>query len=107
LFAKEKQRRKIKSKSKESVIVVAEENRKKIMADIKKMSFENALADLEAIVGNLEQGADKLDDAISAYERGILLKKHCEAKLSEAKARIEKIAVGSDGNITVELIENS
>ena len=87
--------------------MVAGENSKKIMVDIKKMSFEDALADLEAIVGNLEQGANKLDDAIGAYERGILLKKHCEAKLSEAKARIEKIAVGSDGNITAEPIENS
>jgi exodeoxyribonuclease VII small subunit len=89
------------------VIVVAGENSNKIMADIGKMSFEDALVELEAIVGNLEQGANKLDDAIGAYERGILLKKHCEAKLSEAKARIEKIAVGSDGNITAEPIENS
>ena len=86
--------------------MVAGENSNKIMADLGKMSFEDALVELEAIVGNLEQGADKLDDAISAYERGILLKKHCEAKLGEAKARIEKIAVGSDGNITVEPIEN-
>jgi len=89
------------------VIVVARENSKIIVADIEKMSFEDALVELETIVGNLEQGANKLDDAIGAYERGILLKKHCEAKLSEAKARIEKIAVGSDGNITAEPIENS
>jgi exodeoxyribonuclease VII small subunit len=89
------------------VIVVAGENSNKIMADLGKMSFEDALVELEAIVGNLEQGANKLDDAIGAYERGILLKKHCEAKLSEAKARIEKIAVGSDGNLTAEPLENS
>ena len=89
------------------MVMVAGEISKKIMTDIKKMSFEDALVELAAIVGNLEQGANKLDDAIGAYERGILLKKHCEAKLSEAKARIEKIAVGSDGNITAEPIENS
>ena len=87
--------------------MVAGENSNKIMADIGKMSFEDALVELEAIVGNLEQGANKLDDAIGAYERGILLKKHCEAKLSEAKARIEKIAVGSDGNITAEPLKNT
>ena len=87
--------------------MVARENSKIIVADIEKMSFEDALVELEAIVGNLEQGANKLDDAIGAYERGVLLKKHCEAKLSEAKARIEKIAVGSDGNITAEPLENS
>ena len=82
--------------------MVADGNSKKIMADIKKMSFEDALIELEEIVGNLEQGANKLDDAIGAYERGTLLKKHCETKLSEARARIEKIVVGSDGNVTAE-----
>jgi exodeoxyribonuclease VII small subunit len=82
--------------------MVADGNSKRIMADIKKMSFEDALIELEEIVGNLEQGANKLDDAIGAYERGTLLKKHCETKLSEARARIEKIVVGSDGNVTAE-----
>ena len=82
--------------------MVAEGNSKRIMADIKKMSFEDALIELEEIVGNLEQGANKLDDASGAYERGSLLKKHCETKLSEARARIEKIVVGSDGNVTAE-----
>jgi len=84
------------------VFMVAEGNSKRILADIKKMSFEDALIELEEIVGNLEQGANKLDDAIGAYERGTLLKKHCETKLSEARARIEKIVVGSDGNVTAE-----
>ena len=87
--------------------MVAEGNSKRIMADIKKMSFEDALIELEEIVGNLEQGANKLDDAIGAYERGTLLKKHCETKLSEARTRIEKIAVGSDGNVTAEPIDIS
>ena len=79
----------------------------KIPVDIKKMSFEDALAELEKIVGDLEQGANKLDDAIGAYERGTLLKKHCEAKLREAKARIEKISVGPDGDATAEPVEIS
>ncbi len=79
----------------------------KIPADIKKMSFEDALAELEKIVGDLEQGANKLDDAIGAYERGTLLKKHCEAKLHEAKARIEKISVGPDGDAAAEPVEIS
>lgn len=73
---------------------------KKIPDDIAKMSFEDALAELEEIVGDLEQGSNKLDDAISAYERGTFLKKHCEAKLREAKARIDKISVGADGEAT-------
>ncbi|MEE2999896.1 MAG: exodeoxyribonuclease VII small subunit [Pseudomonadota bacterium] len=77
------------------------------MADIEKMSFEDAMAELEEIVGNLEKGANKLDDAIGAYERGALLKKHCEAKLRDAKARIGKIAVGSEGSVTAEPIDST
>ena len=82
---------------------VVENNTNKI--EVERLSFEEALLELEEIVGNLEQGANKLDDAIEAYERGTLLKKHCESKLSEAKARIEKITVGSNGNPTAEPVD--
>ena len=75
------------------------------MPDIKKIRFEDALIELEDIVENLEQGTNKLDDAINAYERGTLLKKHCETKLNEAKARVEKITSNSDGNIVTEPID--
>ena len=64
----------------------------KLAGDISSLSFEDALEQLEAIVRTLESGESKLDDAIGAYERGVALKTHCETKLSEAKARIEKIA---------------
>ena len=71
-------------------------------ADIASMSFEVALAELETIVKRLETGNAKLDDAISSYERGALLKQHCEAKLREAQARVDKIVLGSDGKPTTE-----
>jgi exodeoxyribonuclease VII small subunit len=64
-----------------------------IPADIATMSFEDALAELEKIVRQIEDGRGKLDDAISAYERGVALKRHCESKLKEAQAKIEKITV--------------
>lgn len=70
--------------------------------DIAAMSFEVALAELEAIVKRLEAGNAKLDEAISAYERGALLKRHCEARLREAQARVDKIVMGSDGTPSVE-----
>lgn len=70
--------------------------------DIAAMSFEAALAELEAIVKRLEAGNAKLDDAISAYEKGTLLKRHCEAKLREAQSRVDKIVMGSDGTPSVE-----
>jgi exodeoxyribonuclease VII small subunit len=65
--------------------------------DIGEMSFEDALAELRAIVERLEQGETKLDDAIQAYERGAKLKAHCERKLKEAESRIEQIRLGQDG----------
>ncbi len=71
----------------------------KIPADIQKMSFEQALEELEDIVRTLESGQGALDDAINAYARGAHLKKHCEAKLKDAQTRIEKIVTGPDGEL--------
>jgi len=73
--------------------------------DITKLSFEEALAELEQIVRRLEGGAGKLDEAIQSYERGALLKRHCEAKLREAQARVDKIVVGPDGSVTTEPVK--
>ena len=70
--------------------------------DIAKLSFEDALAELEKIVRRLEEGKGKLDAAIKAYERGAALKSHCEAKLQEAQARVEKIVLRADGSVGVE-----
>ena len=74
-----------------------DETKVEIPADIAKMSFEDALAQLEEIVRNLEGGDSALDDAIAASERGAALKRHCESKLRQAQARVEKISLGADG----------
>ncbi len=66
------------------------------------MSFEQALGELEQIVQDLERGQLDLDAAIQAYERGTLLKAHCDSKLKEAQLRVDKITVGLDGNVSVE-----
>jgi len=68
--------------------------------DIAGLSFEDALKELEGIVQQLEQGKTKLDDSISAYERGALLKRHCEQKLAEAKMKVEKISFSPDGSVS-------
>jgi exodeoxyribonuclease VII small subunit len=68
--------------------------------DIAGLSFEDALKELETIVQQLEQGKTKLDEAITAYERGALLKRHCEQKLAEAKMKVEKISFSADGSVT-------
>ncbi len=70
--------------------------------DIAKLSFEEALEQLEEIVRQLEGGQGKLDEAISRYERGAALKRHCEAKLKQAQAKIDKIVQAADGGLRVE-----
>lgn len=71
-------------------------------ADIKSMSFEAALAELETIVAKLESGEVELDQSISIYERGAALKAHCEARLKDAELKVDKIVLGSDGSVSTE-----
>jgi exodeoxyribonuclease VII small subunit len=65
--------------------------------NIAEMSFEEALKALEDVVRSLEGGEVPLDDSITLYERGEALRKHCQARLDAAQARIEKIVAGPDG----------
>jgi exodeoxyribonuclease VII small subunit len=62
-----------------------------------ELSFEDALARLEEIVRLLEKGEAPLDQSIELYQEGDRLKRHCEARLKSAQARIERIALGPDG----------
>ena len=69
------------------------------LPDVSTMSFEDALAELEQIVRGLETGQQKLEDAITAYERGVALRRHCETKLEEAEARVQVIVQRADGSL--------
>jgi len=69
---------------------------------IESMSFEEALNELQSLVKALEKGEAKLEEAIRAYERGAALKQHCERKLREAQAKIEKITLTADGGLSSE-----
>lgn len=66
-------------------------------SDLAALPFEKAMAELEAIVGQLERGSVPLEQSIAFYERGETLKAHCEALLRKAEMRIEKITLGPDG----------
>lgn len=75
------------------------------MADTKikpvdKMSFEEALAELEGIVRQLETGDVELEKSIAIYERGAALKAHCEARLKSAELKVEQIVQGTNGPTT-------
>lgn len=68
-------------------------------------SFEDALAELETIVKGLESGKTTLEESITAYTRGMELKKICETKLRDAQSRIEKISVQPDGSVKTEAFQ--
>lgn len=67
---------------------------------IAELSFEDALKELERIVGRLESGDAPLQEAIDLYERGDALRRQCAARLDAAQARIEAIRVDADGRAT-------
>ena len=64
-------------------------------SDLTALSFEQALAELEKIVGALESGQTPLEESIRIYERGAALKSHCESKLEAARLRVEKITLSA------------
>lgn len=65
---------------------------------VDKMSFEEAMAELEQVLGQLERGDVALDDSIKLYERGAALKARCETKLKEAEEKVAAITLDADGN---------
>jgi exodeoxyribonuclease VII small subunit len=66
-------------------------------ADVKKLSFERAIEELETIVKRLEEGKVPLEESVAIYERGEALKRRCEELLKQAEARVEKITLDAAG----------
>lgn len=66
-------------------------------ADIREMSFERAMKELETIVGRLERGDVELEESIVIYERGEALKEHCDKLLKQAEAKVVKLTFDADG----------
>lgn len=75
------------------------------MSELAAMTFEQAMGELERVVGQLERGDVPLEESIALYERGAALKAHCEAKLKAAEERVEKITRGADGAIGTTPVE--
>jgi exodeoxyribonuclease VII small subunit len=66
-------------------------------ADVKKLTFEQAIEELERIVSQLEGGKVPLEESVAIYERGEALKRRCEELLRQAEARVEKITLDASG----------
>jgi exodeoxyribonuclease VII small subunit len=69
-------------------------------ADIRTLSFEQALKELESIVDRLERGDVELEASNQIYERGEALRAHCDGLLRQAEARVEKISLNQSGQPT-------
>ena len=67
---------------------------------VAEMTFEEAMAELEQVVGQLERGDVALEQSITLYERGAELKAHCEAKLKAAEEKVAAITLNADGQPT-------
>ncbi len=65
---------------------------------VDEMTFEEAMAELERVVNQLERGDVPLEDSIKLYERGAALKKRCETKLKEAEEKVAAITLDAEGN---------
>jgi len=68
--------------------------------DVKTLSFERAIEELESIVKRLEEGKVPLEESVAIYERGEALKRRCEELLRQAEARVDKITTGANGGGT-------
>ena len=67
---------------------------------VDQMTFEQAMKELEAVVGQLERGDVALDQSIALYERGAALKKRCEDELKRAEEKVAAITLAADGQPT-------
>ena len=65
---------------------------------VDEMSFEQAIAALELVVGQLERGDVALDESIAFYERGAALRKRCQDELKRAEEKVAKLTIDADGN---------
>ena len=68
--------------------------------EVKQLSFERAIEELESIVKRLEEGKVPLEESVAIYERGEALKRRCEELLRQAEARVDKITTDANGEAT-------
>lgn len=72
------------------------------MQEVSKLSFEEALSELEVLSRRLEEGKCPLDEAVKTFERGVALKTHCDQMLKSAKLKVDQILTSPDGNATLQ-----
>ena len=64
---------------------------------IDALSFDDALAELQRTVSELEAGGQPLEAAIALYERGVALQARCERLLTDAELRVQQLVARAGG----------
>jgi len=72
---------------------------------LKKVKFEDAIKELEDLIGDLENGELTLDQALEAFQRGIELSRICANQLDGAEQKIDLLLKEKDGNITLKPVD--
>jgi exodeoxyribonuclease VII small subunit len=91
------------TKRKEYSVSPAKPKTKITQPDVKDLSYEQALAELEAIVASLESGKLQLDETMTLYERGQALIRHCVEMLDKAELRVKQLS--GDSLVDVDTVE--
>ncbi|GAB4541735.1 MAG: exodeoxyribonuclease VII small subunit [Anaerolineae bacterium] len=67
------------------------------MSEMENLSFEEAFAELEEVVQQLEAGDLTLDQAVALFERGMALAAQCNARLDAAELRVQQLIPAAGG----------
>ncbi len=68
------------------------------------IKFEQAIAELEEVVGKLEKGELTLDESIEFFQKGVELSKYCSKRLDEAERKITLLIEKENGEISEEVM---
>ena len=74
--------------------------------DPRELKFEEAIADLEQVVEQLESGDLSLEDSLAAFEKGVGLVRYCNQKLSEVEKKVELLVKDKQGQLQLKAIGN-
>lgn len=66
---------------------------------MKYREFEGALARLEKIVGDLEEGDLSLEEALKLFEEGVQVSRYCARVLKEAERKVEILTRNEEGDL--------
>ncbi len=74
--------------------------------DPQELKFEEAIADLEQVVEQLESGDLSLEDSLAAFEKGVGLVRYCNQKLSEVEKKVELLVKDKQGQLQLQAFGN-